>query len=376
MKLICNFDKFCKNMDDLGRLFKGIVQTTSMKSVIVRVSNTKFVSLYGLTSLAVYRADLLGCEVEVSDSELNERGEYLFSIPFSKIDKMLDTYRNTGVSCTSDIIIEDDRRSLKITVREQEKDTYNVTKSTWFYMSGGLLPDIYEKLGVDEKRFAVQELDTELLEGCLDKLLPVIADDGTSYSKLYFSHDIIQAVNPHFISTMKNYLPTSFVGITLPYSMTLVLKNLLCRFNNVKCDRFDDYLYFVGDNFELCISYVNGVKIRHDLQCKEDAPCFSVGGGYIENVVKRLKSADAQGVVNLTVDFDNGKIKMSNGMFTQEMNVLSTKGSGILELKFSVDAFDKSVLDKDAVIRFSFDMDKRIMSIVDSNAEWVSVALF
>lgn len=376
MKLICNFDKFCKNMDDLGRLFKGVVQPTSMKSVIVRVSNTKFVSLYGLTSLAVYRADLLDCKVEVSESELNERGEYLFSIPFSKIDKMLDTYRNTGVSCTSDIIVEDDRRSLKITVREQEKDTYNVTKSTWFYMSGGLLPDIYEKLGVDVKRFAVQELDTELLEGYLNKLLPVIADDGTSYSKLYFSHDIIQVVNPHFISTMKNYLPTSFVGITLPYRVTFVLKNLLCRFNNVKCDRFDDYLYFVGDNFELCVSYIQGVKVRHDLQCNEDSSYLTIGGRYIENAVKRLKQADAQGVVKLTVDFDNGKIILSNGVFTQELNALSTKGFGNLELKLSANAFDKSVLDKDNVVKFSFDMNKHIIGITGDNDEWTSIALF
>lgn len=372
MKLICSFDKFCKNMDDLGKLFK----TVSTGSAIVRVSSTKFVSLYGLTSFAVYRADLLGCKVEVSDSELNEHGEYLLSIPYLKLVKLLNTYRNTGVSCTTDIIFEDDRRTLKITLREQEKGTYKVTTSTWNYMSVGISPDDCKRFGVDIKRVAVQALDTELLNNCLGKLLPVIADDGTSYSRLYFSHDIIQAVNPHFVSTMKNYLPAPFTGITLTYSVAHELSGLLCGLDNVKCDRFNDCLYFVGDNFELCVSYVDAVKVRHDLQCKEDSPCVSIGGRYIENAVKRLKQADAQGAVELTVDFDSGIIKMSNGMFTQEMNALSTKGSGTLELKLSANAFDKSVLDKDAVIRFSFDMDKRIMSIVDSNAEWVSIALF
>ena len=73
--------------------------------------------------------------------------------------------------------------------------------------------------------------------------------------------------------------------------------------------------------------------------------------------------------VNLTIDFNNGKIKMSNGVFTQEMNALSAKGFGVLKLRLPVGAFDKSVLDKDAVIRFYFDISKRIMFITDADNE-------
>lgn len=357
MKLVTTFSTLVSNLDSVTSVVEDKLIDESARNIIFKITETG-VSLMGYSLLAICKTPLEEGSFSVSfeDGELVDGVMYM-QIKSKELNNFLGTFKSLKKTKPSEVEFQTINGKVRLIVTEDfmptdEDEEIKSQKSVWVFDNIPVKSSVIKAIEIEANKEDEERIDSVSLLMYINSMLPLLSDEGNSLpSKLNFCEDYVCAVPNKFATLFSNTLPKAFKGVSLNYSAISFLKKVLATSEVVFISRTETHISVITERSEAFLNYLTKLpNTQLYLEYYKKDHAIVVDRLYLKDVLKRLSVINENATI--TIDSEEGVLKVKNSKFSQEVPILSQKGMdelGSVTFKLATDVISKAIIGDDAV---------------------------